>query len=293
MRAILLTAAILAIAACSIDTYDHEREVMQWRVERAERLQQPEGWLSLVGLHWLSEGASRVGAAPGNDILLAGGPPRVGKVVVENGAVRFCAEPGAGVHLEPPPSDDSDCPLLVPDAQGEPTKVAFGSVHFYVIDREGHLALRVKDSQAATLRDFDGLEYFPVDGEWRVSAVFEPHPEPRTIQVPDITGLVQELPNPGRLVFAKEGEPRVLDAIRFDGDDRLFLVFADRTNGKTTYGGGRYLYTPLPDQEGGVLIDFNKAYNPPCVFTEYATCPLPPPQNRLDLAVTAGEKIYP
>lgn len=291
MRMLMVVAVVLAGAAATATAPDdHESEVLEWRQERHQRLMRPDGWLSLVGLHWLAEGGNRVGAAPDNDIVLDKGPGHVGDAILADGGVRFC--PAADAEIRVDGESASECRAMTPDVAGEPTTVTFDSISFYLIDRAGHLALRVKDSRADTLSDFEGMEYFPVSAEWRVRAVFEPHDSPRAIDVPDITGIVQELPNPGRLVFDKDGSRHSLDAVHYEGSDEFFLIFADRTNGRVTYGGGRYVYTPLPDDEGRVWIDFNKAYNPPCVFTEYATCPLPPPQNRLDLAITAGEKMY-
>lgn len=268
---------------------DWRQSVLDWRQERAEGLRQPGSWLSLVGLHWLEEGVNRVGTAPDNDIRLAAGPEHVGRITLDGDGPRFCRAPGADVRID---GEERQCADLVTDTEGEPTQVTFGSVTFHVIDREGNLGLRVKDSQAETLRNFRGLEYFPLDRDWRVRARFVAFDEPRAIEVPDVTGIVQSLPSPGRVVFERNGREYVLDAVRYEGDDEFFLIIADRTNGKQTYGGGRYLYTPLPDAQGNVIVDFNRAYNPPCVFTAYATCPLPPPQNRLDLAIEAGELVY-
>lgn len=292
MRWILLLAVSLAaVDDAAAGPTDHASDVAAWRQERHQRLMQPDGWLSLVGLHWLGEGRNRVGAVPGNDVVLDKGPGHVGEAIREGDSVRFCPADEADLRVDGTPP--GGCVEMIPDtADGPPTTVRFGSLSFYLIERAGRLALRVKDSEAETLREFRGMDYFPVHRDWRVEAVFEPHDPPRTIAVPDVTGIVQELPNPGRLVFEKEGRRHALDAVRYQGADELFLIFADRTNGDTTYGGGRYLYTSLPDAEGRVPVDFNKSYNPPCVFTEYATCPLPPPQNRLDLAITAGEKMY-
>lgn len=291
MRALTVLLLVFPMAAAAADAESHEQDVMAWRQDRVERLKEPDGWLSLVGLHWLLDGLNRVGTAPDNDIVLDRGPDHVGSVIREGAEVRFCPHPEADVRVDGNKTDE--CVTMTSDAAGdEPTTVTFGSTLFYLIDREGHLGLRVKDSRADTRLDFAGIDYFPIDAAWRIKARFEPFDEQRAIEVPDVTGIVQGLPSPGRLVFERNGETFALDAVRYEGDDEFFLIFADRTNGKTTYGAGRYLYTPLPDDDGIVQIDFNKAYNPPCVFTPYATCPLPPPQNRLDLAVTAGEKMY-
>lgn len=285
----VLLMALVLLPVLSEAQSDWRESVMDWRHERAQKLQAPGGWLSLVGLHWLKDGLNRVGAAPDNDVRLSRGPDHVGNLTVDAGDVRFCVTPGADVRID---GEERACSDMVTDAEGEPTRVTFGSVTFYVIDREGNLGLRVKDSQADTRLDFRGLDYFPLDRDWLVHARFVPFEEPRTLAVPDVTGIVQQMPTPGRIVFERGGREHSIIAVRYEGDDELFLIIADRTNGKRTYGGGRYLYTPLPGQDGTVPVDFNKAYNPPCVFTAYATCPLPPPQNRLDLAIEAGELVY-
>lgn len=289
MRAIIfLLTAMLSFSAAAVD--DGWREQLRdWRQDRAEGLQAPDGWLSLIGLHWLSDGLNLVGTAPDNDVVLPAGPDHVGRMEVDSGNVVFCRAADTDVRID---GERPPCAPMTSDAAGEPNLVRFGSVTLYVIDREGNLGLRVKDSQADTRLDFAGLEYFEPDPAWRIEADFEPFDEPRSIDVPDITGIVQQLPSPGRVVFERNGRTHVLDAVRYEGDDELFLIVADRTNGRQTYGGGRYLYTPLPDAGNTVTVDFNRAYNPPCVFTAYATCPLPPPQNRLDLAIEAGERMY-
>lgn len=289
MRAtFFLLTALLSFSAAAADDGWRE-QLMDWRQDRAEGLQAPDGWLSLIGLHWLSDGLNLVGTAPDNDVVLPAGPDHVGRMEVDGGKVIFCRAAGTDVRID---GEKRPCATMTSDAAGEPTLVGFGSVTLYVIDREGNLGLRVKDSQADTRLDFAGLEYFEPDPAWRIEADFEPFDEPRSLDVPDITGIVQQLPSPGRVVFERNGRTHVLDAVRYEGDDELFLIVADRTNGRQTYGGGRYLYTPLPDAGNTVTVDFNRAYNPPCVFTAYATCPLPPPQNRLDLAIEAGERMY-
>ncbi len=289
MRALLVSLVLVLSAPAGAAGDDWRREVMEWRDDRVARLQEPDGWLLLIGLHWLSDGLNLVGTAPDNDIVLAAGPDHMGRIELDGGRVRFCRAAGSDVRIG---GEQRPCAALTTDAEGEPTRVRAGSVTFYVIDREGRLGLRVKDTQADTRLDFAGLEYFDPDPAWRIEAEFERFDEPRTIDVPDIVGIVQRLPSPGRVRFEKNGRTHVLDAVRYEGDDELFLIVADRTNGRQTYGGGRYLYTPLPTDDGTVTVDFNKAYNPPCVFTAHATCPLPPPQNRLDLPIEAGEKMY-
>lgn len=281
------TLLLVALAAPPAQT--PEAEVLAWREARVERLRQEDGWLSLVGLHWLAQGRSTLGADAGKDVVLAAGPAELGSITVAARAVTFCPEhPTVTVDGQVP----TGCVELASDASEQPTVVRFGSAQFYVIDREGDLALRVKDAEAPTRLGFGGIDTFPFDPTWRVAARLEPHEPGRILEIPNVLGRVERIANPGRLVFELDGQRHALEAVRYEGDDELFVIFADQTNGKSTYGAGRFVYTPLPDDEGRVLLDFNKAYNPPCVFTPYSTCPLPPPGNRLPLFVEAGEKRY-
>jgi hypothetical protein len=266
-----------------------EEEVLAWRAGRLERLMREDGWLTLVGLHWLEDGRNEVGSDAGNDVVLPAGPAHAGTLVVADGKVRLEPIPGAGLEIDGEPAAAMD---LASDLAGDPTVVSLGSRSFHVIDRGGHLLLRVKDSNAPSRRDFQGLDYYPVDPAWRFDARFEVYDPPRLLRLADVTGLVQEQPSWGAVVFEKDGVTYRLDVASAAGAEELFLIFGDRTNGQETYGAGRYLYVPAPDAEGRIPLDFNRAYSPPCAFTPYATCPLPPPQNRLPLRVTAGEKTY-
>jgi uncharacterized protein len=181
--------------------------------------------------------------------------------------------------------------VLAVDTSGAPTLVRFGNANFQVIERSGRYGLRVKDNDAATRKAFPGhMDNWPIDPAWRIEAKFEPHPPGTTIEIASIINTLDPMPNPGAVVFEKDGKTYRLEAVD-EGDGQLFLIFADRTSGKETYGAGRFLYA-APAVDGKTIVDFNKSYNPPCVFTPYATCPLAPPENRLDLAVTAGEKKY-
>ncbi|HKG12516.1 MAG TPA: DUF1684 domain-containing protein, partial [Pyrinomonadaceae bacterium] len=181
---------------------------------------------------------------------------------------------------------------LKPDTDaGGPTTLKLGTLTFHVIKRGERLGVRVKDSASPERTSFRGLEYFPTDERWRVEARFEPHNPPKTIPITNVLNMEEDTPSPGSLVFDVGGQTYRLDAITEEGEEQFFVIFADATSGKETYGAGRYLYAGPPDSQGRLLIDFNKAYSPPCAFTKYATCPLPPEQNNLPLRVEAGEKF--
>ena len=263
-----------------------------WHAGRIARLRQPDGWLSLVGLHWLQPGTHAIGSAAANDVVLAVGPARLGTVSLVDGTVTLSPAADAGVQVDGAPV--STPLVLAADSSGKPTVVRFaeGRASFMLIERSGRLGLRVRDAQAATLTGFKGIDTFDIDPSWRIEARFEPHPPGRTIDIASVINTLEPMPNPGAVVFERDGRTHRLEAVD-EGDGQLFLIFADRTNGKETYGAGRFLYAQPPAAgEDTVVLDFNRAYNPPCALNAYSTCPLPPPENRLDLAVTAGEKAY-
>ncbi len=279
-------------AAAPADAAAFARQEQAWRDARLQRLTAADGWASLIGLHWIDPGVHTVGSGADNGIRLAMGPAHLGVLRVAGDGVRF--EPGNGVALTRDGAPfASPQPLLADTAEGGPTVVGFdgGKGAATVIERSGRLALRVRHADAPSRTGFAGLDYWPADPSWRVQANFVPHPPGTTIAIANIIGGVEQVPNPGALEFERDGRTWRIEALD-EGEDTLFLVFADRTNGHGSYGAGRFIDAPKPDAQGRVEIDFNQAYNPPCAFTSFATCPLPPPENRLDLAVDAGEKAY-
>lgn len=277
-------------AAAGLDTAAHAREVEAWRAERETGLRNPEGWFSLVGLFWLKEGENRIGSDPGNTVILPEGkaPAVAGTLVRRGGAVRLEAAPGVPLQIGGRQVTAAD---LVSDDKGKPTEVRLGSLGFFLIQRGERLGVRVRDSASPALASFHGLDHYPVDPEWRVTARFEPYQPPKAVMVPNILGDAEEQPSPGTVVFERDGATHRLDALEGGEDGSLFLIFADATNQTETYGAGRFLDT-APPKDGQVVVDFNQSYNPPCAFTAFATCPLPPQQNRLALDVRAGEKKY-
>jgi uncharacterized protein len=271
----------------------HAEQVERWRAARIARLTGPEGWLTVIGLHWLREGANSVGADPRSSVLLPsqGGPNRVGTIEVHGDSATFVPEPDSPVvHAAGPITE----PLaLRDDVDGTPTVLELGSMRVHVIRRyEDRLAVRVRDLESPARRGFHGIEHYPVEGRWRFEARFEPYEPPRVSRPPTVLDMEESYRTPGALAFDHEGSTYRLDAFLEPGETDLFIVFADLTNGAETYGGGRYLYAKPADGRGIVELDFNRAYNPPCVFTDHATCALPLPQNRLPFRVEAGEKRY-
>lgn len=295
--ALALTAAL---TACAVDseraapepseprTDAWKAEAMEWRERRYARLIEPYGWLSLVGLDFVDDGRWRIGAAEDADITMPTGPGHWGDLIVEDTRARF--EPASSaVSVDGRPGVAG---MLVQPGREEPVWVRAEDVRFQIIERNGRLAVRTRWPRAKTRTGFAGLDYFPFDPDWRVEARFDHHPPGTTMPVGSVLGDITQQPNLGAAVFDYEGETYRLEAVADEDDEELFFIFADRTTGRETYGAGRMLYAPMPDDNGRTVLDFNRAYNPPCTFTEYSTCPLPPPENRLDVRVTAGEKDY-
>jgi uncharacterized protein (DUF1684 family) len=288
-----LFAVLILAAGCGGEktTPEYVSEIDQWHAERVERLRSDTGWLTLVGLHPLKRGANSLGASSEADVSLAGGAPYwLGTIAVMDEMIMFSVHPDAEVDLLDSPTEGrlSSCTMAT-DKEGPPTKLTTGSLVMYVIDREGKLFLRVKDRQSEVLRSFTGIDRFPVDNNWRLTARLEGGPT--TLKVPDVLGNEAASASPGILVFSLDGQEYRLTPTGEAGEG-MFLVFGDGSNGKTTYPGGRFLVIDPPAADGSVDLDFNRAYNPPCVFTPFATCPLPAFSNTLPVAVNAGEKMW-
>jgi uncharacterized protein len=272
-------------------TAAEQAAVLAWRAQRLAALTSDSGWLTLTGLYWLKPGDNSFGRAAGNALVLDNPAlaATAGSFVLSGAQVRFVAQPGSGVTHDGAPVGTLD---LVSDARGEPTVLASGALRFFVIDRVGHIGVRVRDLDNPHRRNFRGLEYFPISAGWAVPARFERYVPARRIRIMNILGMEDEMSSPGAVVFTKDGREWRLDTVlEQPGDRELFIMFADATSGHETYGAGRFLYIPMP-QGDTALVDFNEAYNPPCALNDFATCPLPPYQNRLQLRVDAGEKKY-
>ncbi len=290
--AVLTAWLVLAGAATELaqaqETSEYARSMAQWRAEREEALKGPDGWLNLAGLYWLDPGVTSLGSAPGNDIVLADlpAPPRLGEFLLEEGDIRFRAEPGAGVFSSGEPVTEL---RLVHDEAGEPTILTHGTLAWHAIGRMERVGVRLRDLSHPAVTDFPGIKSYPADPSWRVEARFEAYEEPQErILSTVVEGLGWKPMAPGTLEFEVRGEPMSLEA--YAAGPGFLLIFADLTTGKTTYPAGRYLYAYAPGPDGITIVDFNKAQNPPCAFTDFATCPLPTRRNRLPVAIEAGEQ---
>jgi len=282
-----------------LDEVAYREELAEWQAKRQAGMSNPDGWRALVGLDWLEPGETTVGGGVDNDIVLPtdNAPPRLGTFTVVRDAenetrdVRFRPAEGVEVTVEGEPVTGEIS--LGTDLEEATTVLEAGSLTVHVIEREDEsgtrLALRTRDRNHPRLSEPPELSFYPIDPTWRLAARFEPYDPPRRISIVNVLGMISEEPCPGALVFEKDGTEHRIDAL--ESGDELFLIFGDQTNCKGTYCAGRYLYTAGPGGDGAtVVLDLNRAYNPPCAFTELATCPLPPPQNKLALAVTAGER---
>ena len=262
-----------------------------WRTQRKDDLLKPDGWTSLVGLHWLELKAHYLGSSPSSGLRLARGPVKMGLLQQQDERLFFTPESGVPLTLNGEPLKGRV--ELLSDRVETPSVIGFdeGKGLLSVIQRGERRGLRVKYADAPTRLQFAGLDYWPADAGWKIQGSFVPHPPGKTLSIVDIIGTTTESPNPGAVEFVRDGRTYRLEAIG-QPDNTLFLVLADRTSGHGSYSAGRFMDVPAPDAQGKVVLDFNRAYNPPCAFTAFATCPLPPQENRLDLAIAAGEKTY-
>jgi uncharacterized protein (DUF1684 family) len=292
--AMLLVSSIATLSLCMAaadDSQDDSARVAAWRAKRLASLTSETGWLTPIALYWLKEGENSFGSASTEAFSLddAALPADTGSFVLTNGRVRYVAHGSSIMTWLGKPVTSVD---LLSDANDKPTELVAGSLHFMLIERAGHLGIRVRDSVSPNRLQFKGLEYFPFRADWHVQAHFEPYVPEHRISIVNILGMTEEMTSPGAIVFERDGRSWRLDTIlEAPGDDELFVMFSDATSGKQTYGAGRFLYVGLPHADR-IDVDFNEAFNPPCAFTDFATCPLPPTQNQLALAVDAGELKY-
>lgn len=288
---------LLMLAACTkvkettearVDSVSYNMEIDAWRKNRVDELKAEEGWLNLAGLFWLKEGINSFGSSDDNDIRFPAGkiPARAGFLLVNQGTVSIT--PTVNITQGGKPMGKGV--IYSPDSITNPT-LKYGSLRWFVIQRDKSVGIRLRDLESEGVQKFKGIVNYPTDPAWRVEAKVEKPNEPRMIDITNVLGQTTSQASPGTLVFVINDNEYRLDALD-GGKDELFIIFGDDTNASETYPSGRYVYVKRPDSEGKTILDFNKAYNPPCAFTAFATCPLPPKQNILNLAVTAGEKKY-
>ncbi|MBI2516598.1 MAG: DUF1684 domain-containing protein [Opitutae bacterium] len=286
-RRLASTLLLVSFASSLFAADDYAKSIETWRTERTARLTAADSWLALVGRHELTRGRHTLGSAAGSDIRLAAGPAQLGVITYAEDD-RVTLELAAGVDAKIDGTEARSAELVY---KGEkPAYVHFGTANFYVMVRGDKLFLRVRDSESPRRRNFVGIDYFPIDPAWRIEAQWVPFDPPHQVNITNMIGQTSPAPVPGKAVFTHEG--RTVELIPIDeGDEELFFVISDATSGDETYGASRFLYAARP-KDGKVVLDFNRAQNPPCAFTPFATCPLPPKENRMKFPVRAGEKGY-
>jgi uncharacterized protein (DUF1684 family) len=286
---------MMAVTVCSIisadagaqSVSDHRADVDAWHARRVGELKSENGWINLAGLYWLEEGANRFGSGSQNDLIFPQGtiPAKAGVMYREGDRIRIVAEKGVGLAVDGRPVKKAT--VFHPDSSRSPV-ISYGSLRWTIIKRGERTGVRLRDLNSPNLKDFRGVERYPVDTAWRIPAILVREGNTGKLAITNVLGQTTEQPSPGQLRFKINGQACTLDALEEGGE--LFIIFSDATSGEDTYPSGRFLYAAMPGADGRTWLELNKAINPPCAFTPYATCPLPPRQNRLRLAVTAGEK---
>ena len=273
------------IKKVSPDDSTYIKEIQAWHQKRMEGLKTENGWLNLAGLFWLKEGKNTFGSDRSNAIVFPKGAGLMGQFTLNNGEVSIEIDPQAHITVNNAPITTLK---LFPSDKN--IVMQSQSLRWFVIKRGDKYGIRLRDLESDVLKHFTDVDTYPIDSKWRIKARIDPSTIGKTVEVTDVLGHVTPQKSPGTLVFKLNNKTYRLDAV--DEGDELFILFADATNKKETYGSGRFLYADKPNAKGDVYLDFNKATNPPCAFTPFATCPLPPKQNRLPIAILAGEKNY-
>lgn len=295
-RILIYTIILVGLASCKssqeseISAEAHLEEVNSWHQSQMEFLRSDESWLNLIGLHWLEYGTNSFGTGDVDlKIHAQDFPEEIGSFTLVNDKVYF--DPVLeGVLLDGNKIQEN---ILVFDlANGFDGHMEFMSLHWNIIKRGDGFAVRLRDLNAKDVLEFEGVDRFPVDLKWRVKAKFISYEPVKEVLITNVVGQVTPNASSGYVEFEIEGKQYRIDALANPDDLELFLMFADNTSGDQTYGGGRYMYVDRDFSTNEIILDFNKAYNPPCVYTSYATCPLPPRQNVLDLAITAGQRDF-
>jgi uncharacterized protein (DUF1684 family) len=270
----------------------YDREVADWHAKRIRDLKAPNGWLNLVGLYWLDPGQNTFGSDSSNKIVFPAGTiePLAGNFERSGNTVKLFVAAGVSITVDGKSVKEA---VIYGDDSNHPPVVASGRLRWTVIRRDDKIGIRLRDTASPLLTQFHDIDRFPVNAKWRIPATLQTRGRPGRIAITNVLGQISQQQTPGKLVFKIGSKQYALDALE-EGDE-LFIIFADETSGRSSYPSGRFLAVKKPGSDGKTIIDFNKAYNPPCAFTQYATCPLPPRQNILPVAITAGEeyRYYP
>ncbi len=299
MRFILFALVIIfSLSACVTNkptpieaSPGYEEQILEWHKTRNARLNQPDSWLTLAGLFWLEQGDNSFGSADDNRLVFPGEniPASMGVLNLEAKSVSIRVGDAVQIYLNGQIVSESELRM---DSSGEPDVLTWGSLTWYIIQRGERIGVRLKDSRHPNYVNFKPTELFPISRNWRIPATLELFETATSVDIVNVLGDSSPNATPGLLHFEIAGHPYTLTPLADPGDDSYFIIFGDATNGLSTYGAGRFLVIPAVDENGQTVIDFNKSYNMPCVFSPYATCPLPPDENLLPVAIEAGEKVY-
>lgn len=284
-KLLLIALSILLISESCIDV-NYVKEISDWQQSRMERLKGKNGWLNLAGLFWLKEGENSFGSDSTNTIVFPPNAPAfLGSIVKTGDSISLICNEGVEIRIDGLLTEKAN---LLSDDKGKPSLMESGSLAWFIIKRDGRFGIRLRDYEHPRIAKLNHIPAYPVSESWRIEADFVPYDSIRKIEIATVTGGTELNICEGQLIFKKGFQKYTL--LPFSEGENLFIIFADKTNGIETYGNGRFLYASKPDANNKVIIDFNKAYNPPCAFSPFATCPMPPHENILNLKVIAGEK---
>jgi len=267
---------------------EYTREIEAWHNKRLDDLKNENGFLNLAGLYWLKEGENSFGSDSTNEIVFPKNKisGKAGYYMYSDNKVLLVADKDAAIQIN---GRNINKEIIYDDDSVKNPTISHGSLRWNIIKRGDKIGIRLHDLENPTLKNFHGVQRYPVKETWKVKARFLQAPTLKTINITDVLGQTQPQKSPGKLSFDIDGKSYSLDVLEGSHDD-YFVIFGDATNGLQTYPSGRFVYVPKAGADGTTFIDFNKAYSPPCAFTPYATCPLPPRQNILAVDITAGEK---
>ena len=295
----LVTCIVLTLAGCSRQSAEpskpempadpYQAEITTFQQQREASLKADSGWLTIGGLWFLTKPETTFGSDALNDIVLPStSPGRAGTFSLRNGKVSVKAAEGVTFDLEGKRVTEAD---LRPDGEGPPDRISLGDIQLWVHNSGERLSIRMRDKNNPLRKEFVGTSWFPINPAYRVEATYTPYDKPKIVEVPNILGDIDKMPIPGIVAFTINGQKYKLEPVAEPGDPQFWFIFRDLTSQNETYPAARFLYAPAP-QDGKMILDFNRAVNPPCAYNPYTTCPLPTEQNRLRTRIEAGEMKY-
>lgn len=291
---VIILATIIIFCSCKPEknirpvSTEYKNEVEEWHKKRIENLKNENGWLNLVGLFWLEDGENSFGSDEKNKIIFPeNAPAEIGKIIKKDSLIIFESNKSVNVFSDGKKVDKLEMKI---DLSGKPTILELGNLKWFIIKRDEKYGIRLRDLNSDLIKNFNGIERFPIDVSWKINAKFIPYEKPKEVEIPTIIGTIEKEFSPGKLNFKIDDKEYFLEPT--SAGEKLFLVFADLTSGEETYGAGRFLVVDKPDSNNNVIVDFNKSYIPPCAFTKFATCPLPTDENKIKVRITAGEKNF-